>query len=68
MDGSDSDVRMLGDDAFEDQPHFFLRQVLVCFVVESGDLLPIGVVTDDAVEDTNASGTGMLDRPTNLVE
>jgi hypothetical protein len=68
VDRGDPDARVLGGDAFEHTPHLFVREALVSFVVEPGDLLSIGVIADDPVENANAARSGMLDGYSNLVE
>ena len=68
VDRGDPDARVLGGDAFEHTPHLFVREALVSFVVEPGDLLSIGVIADDPMENANAARSGMLDSYSNLVE
>ena len=68
MDRRNPNARVLGDDAFEHTIHFFLSKGFVGFVVEPGDLFPIGVVTDDPMENTNATRSRVLDRFANFIE
>ena len=65
---SDAGTRVLGGDGLEHALHLFVRKALVSFVVEPGDLLSIGVIADDPMENANAARSGMLDSYSNLVE
>ena len=48
--------------------HLFVREALVSFVVEPRDLLCVGVITNDSMEDANAAGSRVLDGFSDLVE
>jgi len=62
------DVSVFRGHAFEHARHLFEREALVRFVVESGDLFSVRVVANDTMEDTNATGTRVLDGSANLVD
>jgi len=68
VDRGDPYTRMLGHDALEHALHLFVCEALVRFVVESGDLLSVRMITNDSMEDTDAAGSWMLDRFSDLVE
>ena len=68
VDRSDAGTRVLGGDGLEHALHLFVRKALVSFVVEPGDLLSVGVITNDAMEDANAACSRMLDCFSDLVE
>ena len=67
VDRGDPDARVLGGDAFEHTPHLFVREAVVGFVVEPGDLLSVGMVSNDPMKDANATCSGMLDRFADLI-
>jgi hypothetical protein len=52
----------------EDTPHFFLGEAFVSLVVEPRNLLPVRVVPNHPMEDTNAAGAGMLHSFADLIE
>lgn len=68
MDRGNPDARVLGNDAFEHTIHFFLGEGFVGFVVEPEDLFPVGVITDDPMENADAARSGMLDCFADFVE
>lgn len=68
MNRGNPDASVLRGHAFEDARHFFERKALVRFVVESGDLFSISVVANDTMEDTNATGTRVLDGFANHID
>ena len=68
MDRRNPNARVLGDHAFEHTVHFFLSEGFMGFVVEPGNLFPVGVVTDDPMENTNAARSRVLDRFANFIE
>ena len=68
MDCCNPDSGVLDGDAFEHEPHLLVRKTLMSFVVEPGDLLSVGVITDDAMEDANPACSRMLNRFSHFIE
>ena len=68
MSRSDSNAGVVGSDALEHSCHLFFCEAFVRLVVESGNLVSIGMIADDAEEDTDSARSRMLDRSPDFVE
>lgn len=68
VDRGDPNAGMLGDNSVEDSLHLFVCEALMRLVVEPGDLLCVGVITNNPFKNANPTRSGVLDGFANLIE